>query len=659
MLRFMRENTGSWLIKIILGLIIVVFIFLGMGSLGENRADQVANINDIPITMDEYNRSYQNTIEQIRQRFGGNISDELLKMFQVKKQAMDRLIEERLIAGETDKLDIQVTDKELQDSLLSIPAFQKDGVFDLQTYKMVLTANRLVPSTFETMQRQTLRQAKVTDLILNSVKVSDLEAREWYIQNNSEVAVDYVKFAQSSYPVNPDESKIKEYYDKNKENYKSEPQLKVQYIGFTPDFYKSKVIITPESIKSYYDANPDEFSTPEEVEASHILIKVDEKASAELVEKTKKEADEIYKKALAGEDFAVLAKQHSQDPSAKDNNGYLGKFARNKMVKPFEEKAFSMKAGEIGEPIRTQFGWHIIQVKSKTEASKKTLVESTPQIKEKLLADESKNFAYNAAGEAFDAIVDGDSLEQAALLTKHQVVEVGPFTMKGPDKDPEFKQDVDTANKNSVSSSNGAFPNGQEFAMEAFKLPLKEISDVIEVGNNYYIIKPIEKKDPVVLSFDEAKDKVIANLKSELQSQETKKAAESFLAALKKDDKTADADKFINLAKEKGFEVKSTSLFKKDGNIADIGREPEIASAAFKLSEKNRLVSEVIKSSDGSYYVIAFKEKKIPGEAVITENIEPVKKQLVNTKRGAVYTSWIEQLKSKSKIEIKEGLIDG
>ncbi|MBF0230412.1 MAG: SurA N-terminal domain-containing protein [Desulfamplus sp.] len=659
MLRFMRENTGSWLIKIILGLIIVVFIFLGMGSLGENRADQVANINDRPITMDEYNRSYQNTVEQIKQRFGGNISDELLKMFQVKKQAMDRLIEERLIAGEADKLDIQVTDKELQDSLISIPAFQKDGVFDLQTYKMVLTANRLVPSTFETMQRQTIRQTKVTDLILNSVKVSDLEAREWYIQNNSEVAVDYVKFAQASYPVNPDESKIKEYYDKNKENYKSEPQLKVQYIGFISDSYKSKVIITPESIKSYYDANPDEFSTPEEVEASHILIKVDEKASAELVEKAKKEADDIYKKAIAGEDFGVLAKQHSQDPSAKDNNGYLGKFARNKMVKPFEEKAFSMKAGEIGEPIQTQFGWHIIQVKSKTEASKKTLAESTSQIKEKLLADESKNLAYNAAGEAFDAIVDGDSLEQAALLTKHKVVEVGPFTMKGPDKDPEFKQDVDTTNKSDASSSNGTFPNAQEFAMEAFKLPVKEISDVIEVGNNYYIIKPIEKKEPVVLSFDEAKDKVIANLKSELQSQETKKAAESFLAALKKDDKTAAADKFINLAKEKGFEVKSTSLFKKDGNIADIGREPEIASAAFKLSEKNRLVSEVIKSSDGSYYVISFKEKKIPGEAIITENIEPVKKQLVTTKQGTVYTSWIEQLKSKSKIEIKEGLIDG
>jgi len=377
MLRFMRENTGSWIIKIILGLIIVVFIFLGMGSLGKNRADQVAMVNDVEITMDEYNRSYQNTVEQIRQRFGNNLNDEMIKMLQVKKQAMDRLIEEQIIMNEADKLDIKISDKELQDSIVSIAAFKKNGVFDLKTYQMVLTANRLVPTTFETMQRKTLRQSKVTDLILNSVKVSDLEAREWYIQNNSEVAVDYVKFDPALYAVTPNDDKIKEYYEKNRENYKSEPQLKVQYIGFMPEDYKAKAVVTTESIEAYYTANPDEFSTPEQVEASHILIKVDDKATSEAIEIARKEAEDIYKKAVSGEDFSELAKNYSQDPSAKDNGGYLGKFARNRMVKPFEEKAFSMKPGDISEPVKTQFGWHVISVKSKTEASKKTLSEAT------------------------------------------------------------------------------------------------------------------------------------------------------------------------------------------------------------------------------------------------------------------------------------------
>ncbi|MBF0203442.1 MAG: SurA N-terminal domain-containing protein [Desulfamplus sp.] len=636
MLRFMRENTGSWIIKVILGLIVIVFIFLGMGSLGSNREDRAAMVNEIPISMDEYNRSYQNTIEQMRQRFGNSLNDELLKMLQVKKQTMDRLIAEKLVSYEADRLDIQVSDKELQDSLLSIEAFKKNGEFDLSTYRMVLTANRLIPDTFENMQRQTLRRTKVTDLVLSNVKVSDLEAREWYIQNNSEVAIDYVKFDSASYKVTPDEIKIKEYYEKNKENYKSEPQLKVQYIEFLPDAYKEKAEVTKESAESYYASNPDEFITLEQVEASHILIKVDEKAGAEAVEKARKEAEELYKKVIAGEDFAQLAKTHSQDPSAKDNSGYLGKFSRNRMVKQFEDKAFSMKAGEISEPVQTQFGWHVIQVKSRSEESKKTFEEAMPQIKEKLLIDESKNLAYNAAGEAFDAIVDGDSLEQAALITGQKIIEVGMFTMKGSD-----------------AATQGIFPATPGFAPAAFSLPLNEISDVTEIGNAYYIIKPVEKKEPVVLSFDAAKEKATTDLKVELEAEETKKAAQTFLDSIK------NVEKFENTAREKGFDIKSTPLFKKDGDIPDLGREPEISAAAFKLSEKNRLVSEIIKTSGGSYYVIAFKEKKIPGEDVIIENLDSVKKQLVQTKQGAIYTEWIEQLKSRSKIEIKPELIDG
>ncbi|MBF0111328.1 MAG: SurA N-terminal domain-containing protein [Desulfamplus sp.] len=661
MLRFMRENTGSWIIKVILGLIVVVFIFLGMGSLGDNRADHVAMVNETPITIDEYNRSYQNTVEQIRQRFGSNLSDEMLKMFQVKKQAMDRLIEERLISAQADKLEIHISDKELQESIISIPAFKKDGAFDLQTYRAVLTANRLMTSTFEDMQRETLRQSKVTDMILNSVKVSNLEAREWYIQNNSEVAVDYVKFDPASFNVNPDEAQIKEYYEKNKESYKSEPKLKVQYIGFASDDYKSKAVITPEIIESYYTSNPEEFTIPEQVEASHILIKVDENASDEADEAAKKEAEELYKRAVAGEDFAELAKEYSQDPSAKDNSGYLGKFAKNRMVKPFEDKAFSMEPGDISEPVKTQFGWHIIQVKSRTQELKQTLEEVSTTIKEKLLLEESKNLAYSAAGEAFDAIVDGDSLEQAALLLGQKVFEVGPFTTQGPDKLPDSAKSA--AGADGTDAQKDAFPKAQEFAMSAFSLPLNEVSDVLEVGNIYYIIKPIEKHEPELLSFDDAKDKVVVALKSELQDQESKKAAETFLESIKSGEsgasgETDDATKFVNASKDKGFELKSTQLFKKDGNIADIGREPEIAAAAFKLSETNRLVSEVIKASNSSYYVIAFKEKKIPGEDLIAENLDSVKKQLISTKQGAVYKAWIEELKAQSKIEIKPGLID-
>ena len=630
MLRFMRENTGSWIIKIILGLIVVVFVFLGMGSFGADKRNQVALVNDMPITMDEYRRSYQNTIEQMRQRFGNNLNDEMLQMLQVKKQAMDRLIEERLIDAEAHRLDIQVSDREIQVALAEIPAFQKNGVFDLATYRMVLSRNRLTPENFEAMQRENMRRSKVIGLIMKSVKVSDMEASEWYRQNNSEVAVRYVKFDPATFTVTTDDAGISDYYEKNKENYKSEATRTVQYLKYAFDNYKDQVEITADNIALYYDENPDQFTTPEQAEASHILIKVAQNADDAAVEAARQEAEAVYKKAIDGADFAELAKEFSQGPT-KDRGGYLGKFGRKSMVKPFADKVFSMQADEISEPVRTRFGWHVIKVQARIDESKKTLEAATDEIKETLLNDEIKNMAYNVASSAFDAIIDGDTLEQAGRITTQEVQTVGPFTMKGPDE---------------------GFENGFMFARTAFEVPMNEISDIKEIGKAYYIIKPVEKSDPAVLPLVDVKDQVTADYKASLQDAAAKQSATDFLAAV------PDGAKIVDIAKEKGLELKETPFFKKDGNIEGLGRESELAAAAFKLSETNNVASEVVKGN-GGYYVVSLKERKVPTDDVITENMASVKETLSRTKQSEFYTAWVEKLKSDSTIEIQPGLLEG
>ncbi len=629
MLKFMRENAGSWLIKIILGLIVVVFIFFGMGSMGAKKRNQVAMVNDRPITMEDYKQSYQNIIEQMRQRFGNNLNDELLKMLQVEKQALDRLIEDQLISEEAEKLDIQITDKELQGLLAGISAFQRDGSFDIDSYRMVLSRNRLTPEGFEAMQRRSMRQNMVKEMVLGTVKVSDVEARTWYTHENTQMAVDYAAFEPASFDAVPDDAQLKAYYDENFEKYKSQPQLKVQYLNFEIADYKEKVEISPEKIFLYYEENPGEFSTPEQVEASHILIKVDQDAGADAVEKARLDAMAVYEKAVAGEDFAELAKKYSEGPS-KDNGGYLGKFEKDKMVKPFGEKAFAMKPGDISEPVKTRFGWHVIYVKAHNEASKKSLEEVSGEIKNKLTSAEMKNLAFDAAGKAFDAIVDGDDLEQAGLITGKEVLEAGPFTMKGPD---------------------GEFKDRAMFAQTAFELDAGEISDIKEIGDAYIIMKPVERIEPAVLAYEDVKDRVKTELKAKLQDDKAREAAAAFLESVKK------AESFKSAAEEKGLTLKDTALFSKNSNIPEIGRSPEFTSAAFKLSDKNRLYSEVIKAGS-NYYVISFKEKKIPDEAEIKKNMDDVKKRLIQTKQGRTYAAWLQAMKDKSDIQIQEGILN-
>ncbi|ACN14972.1 PpiD1 [Desulforapulum autotrophicum HRM2] len=630
MLKLMRENTGSWIIKILLGLIVLVFVFLGMGSIGAKRGNEVAMINDQPITLNEYQRSYQNIIEQMRQRFGDNLNDEILQMLQVKKQALDRLIDERLISGEADRLKVEVSNQELANSLLDIPAFRKNGVFDLATYKVVLSRNRMSPESFEAMQLQALREQKVRDLVFSTLSVSDQEARAWYTHSKTQVGIDYLVFNPVAYKdIAVDAKALTDFYESNKEKYKSEAELTVKYLEFAVKDYQDRVTISDDEIKAYYDENLDQYKVPEKVEARHILIRVPQDADEATVEAARNEAETIHAKAVGGEDFSLLAKTFSQGPT-KDDGGYLGTFARDAMVKPFAEAAFSLASGEISKPVRTQFGWHVIKVEAKLPASTTALDKVAAEIRKTLSTAELKNLAYSDAGKAFDGIIDGDDLEQAGLITGKKVLTAGPFTQKGPG-------DV-------VADSQG-------FARAAFAMSLNEIGDVKEIGDNYYIIKPVEKIDPEVLPLEAVRDTVTKDLTAQLQQERAKKDAQAFLDELK-DNKEIKA-----VAKAKGLEAKASSLFVRGATVPEFGPNSEITAVAFELSPENPVHPAVVTGS-GGFYVISFREQKLPDAAEIDENLDGVKVSMARSKQGSVYNEWLGELKMAAKIDIKKGFLD-
>ncbi|MDL1988813.1 MAG: SurA N-terminal domain-containing protein, partial [Deltaproteobacteria bacterium] len=367
MLRFLRQSATSWLIKIILGAIVVVFVFWGVGSFRSQRKARVALVNGETITLDEYSEAYNNIIEQLRQRLGNNLNDDMIKMLNVKGQAIDMLIDKKLMLQEATKLNLRVTDNELADTIRQIEAFQTDGNFDSQIYKNVLNQNRLTPEEFELIQKKAMIIEKLRSFILSNVKVSEQEAIEWFKWENISVNVDFVVFEPGRYDdTNPTPDEINSFFEDNKRSYKTDAMVKVRFLRFDPDAYSSVVKITNEEIHDYYENNIEKFKTEKTIEARHILIKLDQSSNPETVEKKRKAALDIFKLAREGIDFAELAKQYSECPS-KNKGGYLGEFKKNAMVKPFAEKAFQMKAGEISEPVRTQYGWHIIRVEKVNE----------------------------------------------------------------------------------------------------------------------------------------------------------------------------------------------------------------------------------------------------------------------------------------------------
>ena len=624
MLGYLRENTGNWVIKIFLGIIVLVFVFLGVGSMNSTRNNSIATVNDEPITITEYQDAHRNMVEGLRRQFGNNLDDDLLKALNVKQQVLNSLIEQKILDMEADRLDIEVSNAELQDVLMGITAFQKDGAFDMETYKKVLGLNSLNPEMFEELQRRQLQHQKLRQLILGSVTVSDIEAENWYQFENTQRVVDYLKVDPNGFDITPSQEQIATHYGDNKTKYKSQALRRAAYLKFSPEDYKDKVVISDENIQNYYDQNLPRFTTPEQVEARHILIRTEENASEDVIEQARKKAWSIYEKAVKGDDFAKLAQSHSEGPS-KTNGGYLGKFAQGSMVKPFGDKAFALKAEEISEPVKTQFGWHIIKVEARFDKEIKTLAQVKELIKGELQGQELQNMAYFKAGEAFDAVVDGDDFEQVALIAGKKLTETQAF------------------NKGGEGLKIAGDASG--FAVAAFALPNDEISDVKQLGNDYYLIKIIERIAPKVLPLE----KVAETVKSELTTIYQKEAAAKKADALLK--KVLEAKSLDTVGKSESMAVETTEPFNRKQRVQNIENAQEFVKAAFELTKENPILSKTLESK-GGYYIIELKDQMVPKADEIKAQMETIKSQLTRIKQNQYYQTWITDLKKKSTIEV-------
>jgi len=627
----MRKHAGSWLIKVLLGGIAITFIFWGGYQATSRRSGRVASVNGETITAEEYRLAYKRLIEQVQQRFGNNnLNEEMIKSLQLPKQAIDQLVAQMLMRQAATELDLQVSDDNLARSIRSVSAFQTAGVFDPRLYKLVLDRNNLSPESFEVSQRDMLLVEKLNNIIADSVKVSDDEAVEWYNWNNAMVDLLFVVFEPNRYPdITVTAEEIQQYFDGRKDVYQIEPQLKVRYLKFEPRNYAAKVEISEIEISEYYEEHPDEFQNPKTVEARHILIKVGQDAADEEVAKAKEKIEDILEKAKAGQDFAELAKQYSEGPS-KDKGGFLGSFRREAMVKPFADKAFSMQAGDISDPVRTRFGWHIIKVEKVNEATVSTLADAKDQIRKKLTDVYAKQLAYDGAEFIFDATFEGDKLETVAAENQHVVHTTDFFSSSGgPAKGVQNK---------------GAF------AKAAFELPEGEISEIQDFGDGYYLMDVIERRPAQIPELDAVEEIVRADLIKEKKGEKAKMDSEALLAALK------DGVDMAAAVKEFDLEVQSTGFFKRNDAIPNIGFERGISSVAFELSAQNNLPQEVIDGPKG-YYVIKFKQKKAPSMDDFDKEKEGIQSRLLQQKRFKTFQAWLDQRKKSSEIVIEEDLL--
>ena len=630
LLSLMRRHAKSWLIKSLIAIIGIVFVFYFGYSFRQRQAIKLALVNDEIITAVEYDKNYRTMLEALQREYRGMWSDNLLKVFDLKNRALDALITQKLVSQEAKKIGLEVTEKEIQDRIMSNPAFQFRGRFDESRYRSVLQNHRMTPEDYEAIMAREILQDKVEQFLTTLDPVTDQEVLEQYTFANEKVKISYVEFKPEQFrsKVKVEPAAMEKYFDEHKESYRVPEKIKVAYVVFDPDAYKDQLKVSEDQIKDYYEDNIDTFKEKKQVKARHILFMLAENASKEDEEKVKQKATAVLQQARAGANFSELAKKNTEDPSGKENGGDLGYFSPGQMVKPFEDAALKLKKDEISDLVRTPFGYHIIKVEDVKEAKTKSLEEARGQILALLQKTATSDMAHEKALSFVDRMPYQTDLAKYAAENKAPVKETAYFSQA--DAIPDVG-------------------NNEKLRQTLFSMEKKEVSELVEAGGKFYVFQVKDKKPSVLPALDEVKDKVREDYINYLASQMAKSAAEEFLKKLK------EGKDWAALAKESGLETKTTEFISRQETIPQIGHFQELQEAAFGLSQKKRYADGVFQNDKG-VFVIRWEGDQDIDRNKFEEEKKLYRDMLVRLKNQTLFKEWVERLKSQAKIEMLQPL---
>ncbi len=630
MLRILREHASSWMLKGILILVAVTFISWGGYSFfREKKVNYAARVNGVTIGEREYYDAFQNAIKQYREALGPAFSDKMIEELHLKKKILDDLIAKVLILQEAKRLRLSVPDEELREAIESVPAFQVNGQFDRRNYERFLRSSRMAPEEFEQGQRESLLISKVINLIkMNGGKMSDEEVLDAYLFENERIDLSFLKISPDSFKgqVNVNEIEIKDYYQKHQEEFRIPTFVQVQYLLFRPSDFESKVQVPSDEIKRYYDLRKDTFKLPKQVRVRDILIKAGPQDTPDQLEAKKKKAEEILEKAKKTKDFGSLAKQYSEAENAS-KGGDLGWIQKGMLGEQIESILFSMKPGDLSGVLAARDGFHILKTEEVKEEKQKSFDEVKDQILQTLKKEKGKAEASRKADDAFYSLFRSRDLEGYAREKDISIKTTGLF--KEGDELTEI----------------GKNPS---FYSSALSLKLGEISPVVNIPPNYYILKLVNKKDSRIPPLDEVKEEVTRKVIGMKAEEKARQGAEDLLNLIRT------GKNIREVAREKGYPLEETGFFTRTaGIVSKIGPAKEFMGILASLTEKNPVPKEVIRTKDGYFVVRLFRYEPADQNKFqsVKKNLE---KRLSYQKQEEALQNWLEQLKAKAKIEINK-----
>ena len=454
MLTTIREKAQGWIAWVIVIIISVPFALWGINEYFSAQEQVViAEINGDELYSQEFQEVVRKQRSALRQQFGGKIDNKIFETKAFKLRVLNEMITQRLVSADIQNQTYQIGDEQLAIYLRSNPAFQVDGTFSPELYAQAVRRNGLSLPEFENRIRlgnivAQIEQGFTRSVIDNDAVVEDLlrlqeEKRDFELMIlSSERFIDQVEI---------NDEDIRSYYDSHKESFMTPEEVRVEYISLSLQDVASQIKPDEKALLAFYEENKDQYIQAEQRQAQHILLAVEADADEAEVARVNDLASDLAQQARDGKDFSELAKTYSVDSISSVNGGDLGYFEKGVMDKAFDEKVFNMQKGEISEPVKTRFGFHIIKLNDiKPETGK-----SFDQVKEKITNEYALTEAtlrYGQMAEELQNLVfeQPTTLQPAADALGLKIVSTDWFsrtggdgiTQKGPFINSAFTEDV-------------------------------------------------------------------------------------------------------------------------------------------------------------------------------------------------------------------------
>ncbi|UKV74845.1 SurA N-terminal domain-containing protein [Burkholderia vietnamiensis] len=635
MLDFFRNHQ-----RLMMALLLLI-VLPGLGFVGIqgfrgffDDSANVAAVNGHKITRVEFDGAFRQQIDQARQALGGQFDIKMFDTPEHRKQVLDGLIQQRVLADETQRLHLTASDNAVRDALMSDPMIaslkKPDGTIDVQRYAQLLSFQGMTPEQYQERVRYSLALQQIPASIVSSAftpkgpaqRLSELAAQQ------REVQALVLKSSDFAAKVQPTDAQLTAYYDAHKQSFATPETATIQYLVYSPAAAAAAAAAsaqpTDADIKKFYDDNPTHFRSEAQVRISHIFIAAASNASAADKAAAKAKAEQLLADVKAHPDqFAQIAQKSSQDAPSAAKGGDLGFITRGSTAggKAFDDAAFALKQGEVSGVVESDLGFHILKA---TEV-KPSVVKPFADVKDQIAVDlkqqyAAKAFTDNAEGFTSTVYEKAKSLQPAADKYK-LTIQTATVT---PTPNPQLPPTSPLNNPKFLAAV---------FASDSVKS--RNNTQAVDVGNNTLIsAHVVDYKPAAVPALDAIKDVVRQKVVAEQAAELARKDGAAKLAELQKS--------------------KSTDGFtpaQKVSRTQSQGLTPAALSAVYKVDSKT-LPAYVGVDLGADGYAIYRVNAVIPGTAVDPQQLAAAQQQMAQVEAQSEGEAYLAALRDRSKVKL-------